>query len=140
MWNRRQFIFSLNSAILAAALVTAGCNTRGEEMAVAEKDFAISPTIKTAIGAAGSTFVTLIMNNWITAYQQIHPGTMVNYRPIGSGAGIAELKKTLLGMAASDAPLSDEEIRQMYPVIQVPVTAGAVCAIYNVPTRSSAGR
>jgi phosphate transport system substrate-binding protein len=133
MWNRRQIIFGLTPAILAAALVTVGCNTRGEDMAVAEKNFAISPTIKTAIGAAGSTFVTPIMNNWITAYQQIHPGTMVNYRPIGSGAGIAELKKTLLGMAASDAPLSDEEIRQMYPVIQVPVTAGPVCAIYNVP-------
>jgi ABC-type phosphate transport system substrate-binding protein len=59
--------------------------------------------------------------------------TLVNYRPIGSGAGLDEFKKTLLGFAASDAPLSDEDLRQMVPVVQIPVTAGPVCAIYNVP-------
>jgi phosphate ABC transporter, phosphate-binding protein len=42
------------------------------------------------------------------------------------------VNKKLLGLAASDAPLSDEQIHQMYPVVQVPVTAGAVGAIYNV--------
>jgi phosphate transport system substrate-binding protein len=73
------------------------------------------------------------MDNWITAYQQIHPNTLVNYRPIGSGAGLDEFKKTLLGFAASDAPLSDEDLRQMFPVVQIPVTAGPVCAIYNLP-------
>lgn len=105
---------------------------RGEE-AVPEKDFATSSTIKTAMGGAGSTFIAPIMNNWITAYQQIHPDTIINYRPIGSGAGLAELKQKLPRFAASDAPLSDEEIQKMYPVVQVPVTAGPVCAIYNVP-------
>lgn len=131
MWNRRQFALAFSSAVLSSALIPAGCNMRGEE-AVPEKDFATSSTIKTAMGAAGSTFIAPIMNNWITAYQQIHPDTMINYRPIGSGAGLSELKQKLLGLAASDAPLSDEEIQKMYPVIQVPVTAGPVCAIYNV--------
>ena len=132
MGNRRQLVLICSSAILSCVLIFAGCNTRGED-AVPEKDFATSPTIKTAIGAAGSTFIAPIMNNWITAYQQIHPSTVINYRPIGSGAGLAEFKQTLLGLAASDSPLSDEEIQKMYPVIQVPVTAGPVCAIYNVP-------
>ena len=39
----------------------------------------------------------------------------------------------MLEFAASDSPLSDEQISQMYPVIQIPVTAGPVCAVYNVP-------
>ena len=132
MWNRRQFALALSSAVLSSALISAGCNLRGED-AVPEKDFATSSTIKTAMGAAGSTFIAPIMNNWITAYQQIHPNTIINYRPIGSGAGLAELKQKLPAFAASDAPLSDEEIQKMYPVVQVPVTAGPVCAIYNVP-------
>jgi phosphate transport system substrate-binding protein len=72
------------------------------------------------------------MNSWIAAYQQIHPSTLVNYRPIGSGAGLDEFKKTILGFAASDAPLNDEDLRQIFPVVQIPVTAGPVCAIYNV--------
>jgi phosphate transport system substrate-binding protein len=132
MWNRRQFFFFLRSSLVLAAIVSTGCNYKGEEP-VAEKDVATSSTVKTAIGAGGSTFIAPIMNNWIAAYQQLHPGILINYRPIGSGAGLDEFKKTLLGFAASDAPLSDEQIRDIFPVIQIPVTAGPVCAIYNVP-------
>jgi phosphate transport system substrate-binding protein len=132
MWDRRQFFLILRSSLVSAALASAGCNYKGEEP-VTEKDVATSSTAKTTIGAGGSTFIAPIMNNWITAYQQTHPGTLINYRPIGSGAGLDEFKKTLLGFAASDAPLSDDEIRNIFPVIQIPVTAGPVCAIYNVP-------
>lgn len=132
MCNRRQLPLIFSAAVLSVALFSSGCDYRGED-ATAEKDFTPSSTITTAIGAAGSTFVAPVMNNWITAYQQMHSSTIVNYRPIGSAAGLDELKKNLLGFAASDAPLSDDEIRQMYPVVQVPVTAGPVCAIYNLP-------
>jgi hypothetical protein len=89
MWNRRQVVPILSSFLLSAVLVSTGCNYWGED-AVREKDnFAVSSTVKTAIGAGGSTFIAPIMNNWITAYQQMHPGTLVNYRPVGSGAGLA---------------------------------------------------
>jgi len=73
------------------------------------------------------------MARWISTYQQAHPGTLINYRPIGSGAGLDLLKQGTLEIAASDAPLSDEQLKEMVPVIQVPVTAGAVCAVYNLP-------
>jgi len=133
LWNRRQVVRILSSSLLSAVLVAAGCNYRGEDTEREKDNFAVSSTVKTAIGAGGSTFIAPIMNNWITAYQQMHPNTLINYRPIGSGAGLEEFKKTLLGFAASDAPLNDQDIRQMFPVIQIPVTAGPVCAIYNVP-------
>ncbi len=61
----------------------------------------------------------------------------MDYRPIGSGAGLAELHKGILELAASDAPLTDDQISKMYPVIQVPVTAGPVCAVYNLPDLKS---
>src|SRR5580658_10107548 len=122
----------LGAAMVLGALVAAGCDYKGEEP-VAEKDFAVSSTVKTAIGAAGSTFIAPIMSNWVTAYQQSHPSTLINYRPIGSGAGLGELRKNTLELAASDAPLSDDQVQKMFPVIQVPVTAGAVCLVYNVP-------
>jgi phosphate transport system substrate-binding protein len=125
-------IVAVAAAAVLSAFASIGCNFAGEEP-VKEKDFATSATVKTAVGAAGSTFIAPIMTNWVTAYQQIHPSTTINYRPIGSGAGLNELSNHLLGLAASDAPLSDQQISKMFPVIQVPVTAGAVCAIYNVP-------
>jgi ABC-type phosphate transport system substrate-binding protein len=62
MWNRRRFVYALNSTVFLGALILCGCNSRGED-AVREKDFAASPTIKTATGAAGSTFIAPIINN-----------------------------------------------------------------------------
>jgi len=121
----------------AAALLIAGflcaCNYSGEEP-VKEKDFAVNASVKTAIGAAGSTFVHPIMTKWIDAYEQSHPGMLVNYRPVGSGAGIESLRQNTTEIAASDMPLSDEQLKSMVPIIQVPITAGAVCAVYNLPS------
>lgn len=86
-----------------------------------------------AIGGAGSTFVAPLMSAWIEGYQHAHPKNLVNYRPIGSGGGIEEFKKGWLNFAASDAPLSDEEVKAISPTIQIPGTAGPVCIIYNLP-------
>src|SRR5271156_5993176 len=136
MFRFRHAVASLACALILSAFVSVGCDYKGEEP-VAEKDFAVSSTVKTAIGAAGSTFVAPIMSNWITAYEQSHPSVLVNYRPIGSGAGLNELSKNLLGLAASDAPLNDDQISKMFPVVQVPVSEGPVCAIYNLPDVTS---
>jgi phosphate transport system substrate-binding protein len=119
------------AGVLGAALL-AGCNYKGEEPEK-EGDFATSAQIKNAIGAAGSTFVSPIMAQWISRYQAAHPTTQINYRAIGSAAGLNELKQGTLEIAASDAPLSDEQLKEMSPVIQVPVAAGPVCAVYNLP-------
>jgi phosphate transport system substrate-binding protein len=129
--SRRRFSI-LALAVLGSAALMASCNYKGEEPEK-EKDFAVSNSVHTAIGAAGSTFVNPIMIKWIATYQQAHPGTLVNYRPIGSGAGIELLKQSTLEIAASDMPLSDDQLKQMFPVIQVPIAAGAVCAVYNLP-------
>ena len=113
MFTRRSSMLAV--AALSSAALIAGCNYRGEEP-TKEKDFAVSASVKTAIGAAGSTFVNPIMTKWIASYQQAHPGTLVNYRPIGSGAGIEALKQSTLEIAASDMPLNDEQLKAMFPV------------------------
>jgi phosphate transport system substrate-binding protein len=120
------------AGLIGAGLLT-GCNYKGEEP-VKELDFATSKQITTAIGAAGSTFASPIMARWISRYQASHPATQINYRPIGSAAGLNELKQGTLEIAASDEPLSDEQLKNMSsPVLQVPVAAGPVCAVYNLP-------
>jgi phosphate transport system substrate-binding protein len=134
MVTRRSSILAFTAFL--AAICVAGCSYSGEEP-TKEKDFAVSASVQTAIGAAGSTFVNPIMTKWIAAYEQAHPGTLVNYRPIGSGAGIDALKQSTLEIAASDMPLNDEQLKATLPVIQVPITAGAVCAVYNLPELKS---
>ena len=132
MLDRRQSIAGLAASAALSMFFLAGCSAKGEDM-VADKELATTSAIKTGFGAAGSTFVAPMMANWINAFQQAQPSTLVSYRATGSGAALAELHQGSLSVAASDAPLSDEQIGKMFPVIQVPVTAGPVCAIYNVP-------
>src|SRR6185437_14352910 len=58
----------------------------------------------------------------------------VNYQSIGSGGGIQQLKNSLVDFGASDAALSDDQLKQMpSAVIQIAESAGPVCITYNLP-------
>jgi phosphate transport system substrate-binding protein len=87
-------------------------------------------------GGAGSTFVAPLVNRWAEDYKKLHQ-VQVNYRPIGSGGGLGELRRGILNFAASDAPLGDDQLKGMPPIVQIPVTAGPVCVTYNLPTVSA---
>ena len=109
----------------SALFVSLGCNS--ESTAKAE------PTISNAIGGVGSTFVDPLMKRWVLGFQQTHPKVLINYRAEGSGAGIEEIRKSMTEFAASDAALGDEQLMKMPALLQIPVTAGPVCIIYNLP-------
>lgn len=119
------------AAVVILSFGIIGCSSKADSEE--SMDFAKSSTVTNAVGASGSTFINPIMMNWVSSYQKIHPNILINYRPIGSGAGIDEFRKQLVEFAASDAPLADDRIAEMFPLIQVPVTAGPVCVIYNLP-------
>jgi phosphate transport system substrate-binding protein len=123
---------ALLEAALLAALVTSavtGCNGGGENYS--EKDTTLAQTNTGAFSAAGSTFIAPLFNRWGTDYEKAHHMT-VTYRSIGSGGGLSELKQGLITFAASDAPLTDSALKEMPPLVQIPVTAGPVCVVYNL--------
>ena len=131
--HHRSLAFSLFVAAALALAVTPGCDF-SEEGKTKETPVATSNT--RTIGAAGSTFIAPLMVRWSSTYEQTHP-VHVNYRPIGSGAGIEEMKKGFLEFGASDAPLSDAQVKEIAPMVQVPASAGPVCIIYNLPGLSA---
>jgi phosphate transport system substrate-binding protein len=85
-----------------------------------------------ALNGAGSTFVYPVMGRWIQDFQQSHANVRINYQSIGSGGGIQQVKSGTVDFGASDAPLSDADMAQMAPVIQIPESAGPVCVTYNL--------
>jgi phosphate transport system substrate-binding protein len=85
-----------------------------------------------ALNGAGSTFVYPLMGRWIQDFHQSHSNTQINYQSIGSGGGIQQVKSGTIDFGASDAPLSDQDMAQMAPVIQIPESAGPVCVTYNL--------
>jgi phosphate transport system substrate-binding protein len=125
MMRNRYSKVILSALSVFGMLVANGCNSSS----IAEP----TSTMTNAIGGVGSTFVDPLMKRWIIGFQNAHPKIGVNYRAEGSGAGIDEIKKSMTEFAASDAPLSDTELETMPAILQIPVTAGPVCVIYNLP-------
>ena len=88
------------------------------------------------LAGAGSTFVYPLMTRWVQDFSQSHPSVQINYQSIGSGGGVQQVRSNTVDFGASDAPLSDQQLKEMPPVIQIPETAGPVCITYNLPSLS----
>jgi phosphate transport system substrate-binding protein len=88
---------------------------------------------ETILTGAGATFPYPLYSKWFSVYEKA-TGVRINYQSIGSGGGIQQLKAGTVDFGASDAPLSDAEMRQMpSAVVHIPTVAGAVAIVYNVP-------
>jgi len=87
----------------------------------------------TSLTGAGATFPYPLYSKWFDVYQREHK-VAISYQSIGSGGGIQQLKSGTVDFGASDAPLSDQEMRDMpSPVVHLPMVAGAVVIAYNLP-------
>ena len=85
------------------------------------------------INGAGSTFVYPAMSQWTQGYYQQHSNVRINYQSIGSGGGVQQVRAGTVDFGASDYPLTDQQLADMKPMLQVPETAGPVCITYNLP-------
>ena len=92
---------------------------------------ASEPTL--TINGAGSTFVNPAMSRWAYDYMQSHSNIHINYQSIGSGGGVQQVRSGTVDFGASDYPLTDKNITEMKPMLQIPETAGPVCITYNLP-------
>lgn len=82
---------------------------------------------------AGATFPYPLYSKMFDEYNK-GKGVKINYQSIGSGGGIKQLQNKTVDFGASDAPMSDDEMKQMSaPVIHIPTCLGAVMITYNLP-------
>jgi phosphate transport system substrate-binding protein len=84
----------------------------------------------TEVRGAGSTFVFPIMSKWSDAYGKA-TGDRIVYQPIGSGAGILQIKGGTVDFGASDMPLKPAELAET-GLLQFPVVFGGVVPIFNI--------
>src|SRR5579872_4894418 len=86
------------------------------------------------INGAGATFPYPIYSKWFDVYAKANPGVHINYQSIGSGGGIRMLSQRTVDIGASDAPMTDEQLKQApAKVLHFPSVMGAVVIAYNVP-------
>jgi phosphate transport system substrate-binding protein len=85
------------------------------------------------VNGAGSTFIQPLMQAWTTAYTKQHPDVKINYQGTGSGAGQSALFAGTVQFAASDAYLTDEQLKdQNNNALHIPLTIGPVAMMYNL--------
>ena len=84
------------------------------------------------MSGAGATFPLPFYTMTFESYSE-KIGDKVSYGGIGSGGGIRNLKDEIVDFAGTDAFLTDEEMKEMNPVVHVPTCMGAVVIAYNLP-------
>jgi phosphate transport system substrate-binding protein len=92
---------------------------------------------KVLINGAGATFPFPIYSKWFSEYNKLHPDVQINYQSIGSGGGIKQITEKTVDFGATDAPMTDEELRRTPGLLHIPTVMGAVVVVYNLPGASS---
>src|SRR5512146_1131755 len=85
------------------------------------------------INGAGATFPFPIYSKWFSQYNKLHPDVRINYQSIGSGGGIKQITERTVDFGASDAPLTDEQMKKAPGLQHVPTVMGAVVIVWNLP-------
>jgi phosphate transport system substrate-binding protein len=122
--------FRLSSSLLLFLL---GCSSgdRGSNQT------ATASAAGAALTGAGATFPNPIYTKWFDAYAK-ETGVRINYQSIGSGGGIRQFTEGTVDFGASDAPMTDEQIKSVNGnVNHIPTVLGAVVATYNLPSGST---
>lgn len=82
---------------------------------------------------AGATAPNLAYSKWLTEFKKEEPNLDVQYHAIGSGEGIHQLQAGTVDFAASDIPLTDEQIAGMkVKPLHFPTLISAIVPVYNV--------
>src|SRR5712692_11912817 len=86
-----------------------------------------------ALQGAGATFPNPLYQKWLSEYGKLHPNIRIDYQSIGSGGGIKQIQAQTVDFGASDAPMTDAEMKGAPgELIHIPTVLGAVVLTYNL--------
>jgi phosphate transport system substrate-binding protein len=69
----------------------------------------------------------------VSEYGKLHPNVQIDYQSIGSGGGIKQVQEQTIDFGASDAPMSDADLKAAPgEIVHIPTVLGAVVVTYNV--------
>ncbi len=88
----------------------------------------------TSLQGAGATFPNPLYQKWMSEYGKANPNIKIDYQSIGSGGGIKQIQAQTVNFGASDAPMTDDDLKAApAPIIHIPTVLGAVVLTYNLP-------
>ncbi len=86
-----------------------------------------------SLQGAGATFPYPLYQKWMSEYSKVNTNVRLDYQSIGSGGGIKQLQSQTVAFGASDAPMTDDELKASPgPIVHVPTVLGAIVLTYNL--------
>lgn len=83
---------------------------------------------------AGASFPAPLYTKWFKSFGSTQSGVQVDYQSVGSGSGVKSVIDRTVDFGASDAAMSDEEMGRVQDGVQlIPMTAGSIVIVYNLP-------
>ena len=87
--------------------------------------------VSATLNGAGSTLAAPIYQQWGSTLKS--QGLTINYNPVGSGAGVADLQAATVQFAGSDPALKPTDTKGLKgPALQFPVAFGGITVSYNL--------
>ncbi|MEV6109309.1 phosphate ABC transporter substrate-binding protein PstS [Streptomyces sp. NPDC051940] len=137
---------TLGALAVSGALVLSACgsddNTDGDKPSDGKSTAAAAGDVKCAgsgeLLASGSSAQKNAVDQWVKDFQAACSGLTVNYKPVGSGAGIQEWLNGQTAFAGSDSPLKPEELEASKKIctggqgINIPMVGGPIAVVFNV--------
>jgi len=112
--------FTTIAAIAALSITLSGCGGGGSSSEI-------------RLQGAGATFPNPLYQKWISEYGKANTNVKIDYQPIGSGGGIKQIQSRTVDFGASDAPMTDAELKASpAELLHVPTVLGAVVITYNL--------
>lgn len=85
------------------------------------------------LNGMGATFPKPIYDKWVSEYGKLNQNIQIDYQSQGSGAGIKGIQAQTVDFGASDAPMSDADLKAApAEILHVPTVLGAVVITYNL--------
>jgi phosphate transport system substrate-binding protein len=99
---------------------------------------AVTASAETLINGTGATFPYPMYSKWFNEYHKLHPDIQINYQSRGSGAGIQQVTAGTVDFGASDAIMTDAQIKEFTDkrgsdILAFPTVLGGAVPVYNIP-------
>jgi phosphate transport system substrate-binding protein len=121
--SKRSFQLVACFSLAIFLLASIACNNNGSG----------SGSGSVTLQGAGATFPAPLYQKWLSEYGNLHPNLKMDYQSIGSGGGIKQIKEQTVDFGASDAPMSDADLKSAPgEIVHVPTVLGAVVITYNL--------
>lgn len=88
---------------------------------------------QTNVLETGSTLLYPLFNLWVPAYAGAHPNIKITTQGTGSGTGIAQAISGIAQIGASDAYLSNGQMKAHNGMLNIPLAISSQMVSYNVP-------